>query len=68
VQQTYDVLPANRVLRAIPLAAGRHHLRMDFSPAHFRAGVALTSSSLAVLAVVFGWGLIRTTRGRAARA
>jgi len=68
VQQTYDVLPANRVLRAIPLAAGRHHLRMDFSPAHFRAGVALTSLSLAVLAVVFGWGLIRTTRRRAARA
>ena len=68
VQHTYEVLPANRVIRAIPLEAGRHHLRMEFSPAHFRLGVALTAFSLALLAVVFGRGLVRILRSRALRA
>jgi hypothetical protein len=65
MQQTYDVLPANRVLRAIPLAAGRHHLRLEFVPAYFRLGVALSSCSLAVLVVVFGRALIGIARRHA---
>jgi hypothetical protein len=38
VQQEYRVLPANTVLRAIPLQAGRHLLRTEYSPAGFQAG------------------------------
>lgn len=38
VQQGYDVLPANYILRAIPLAAGHHKMRMEYVPAGFALG------------------------------
>ena len=38
-QSGYQLLPANYVLRAIPLAAGSHRLRVEYSPLAFRAGV-----------------------------
>jgi hypothetical protein len=43
-QASYTILPANHVLRAIPLAAGVHHIRLDYAPAAsvwgLRAGIA----------------------------
>src|SRR5262249_2878707 len=46
-QSHYDILPANYCLRAVPLAAGTHHLRMDYLPTGFAvgrwvSGIALT--------------------------
>jgi hypothetical protein len=38
VQQEYSVLPANYVLRAIPLQAGHHHLRLEYLPRGFVVG------------------------------
>lgn len=37
VQQSYELMPANYILRAIPLAAGHHKLRIEYVP----TGVAL---------------------------
>ena len=46
----YDVMPANYALRAIPLEAGKHHLRLEYAPLAFRIGALV--SALAWLA----WG------------
>jgi hypothetical protein len=37
-QAHYDLLPANYVLRAVPLAAGHHLLRIDYRPVPFAIG------------------------------
>lgn len=47
-QEKYEVLPANWVLRAIPLAAGRHHFTLEYSPDSFRAGLLISMVSWAV--------------------
>jgi hypothetical protein len=35
----YEILPANYALRAIPLAAGSHRLRLEYAPLAFRIGL-----------------------------
>lgn len=45
-QAQYDVLPADGTLRAIPLAPGRHHLRLEYRPAAFTAGKWITVATL----------------------
>lgn len=47
-QTTYEVMPANYILRAIPLEAGRHHFRLEYSPASFRTGAWISLFSLAI--------------------
>jgi hypothetical protein len=47
VQHTYDVLPANYVLRAIPLSQGHHHIRIEYAPIGFRVGTWISIMSLA---------------------
>lgn len=37
-QARYEVMPANYVLRAIPLAAGQHRLRLEYAPRSYRMG------------------------------
>jgi len=56
VQRHYQLLPANYVLRAVPLAAGRHRLVVEYAPLAFRAG-AWTSvlSTLIFLAAFAHW-------------
>lgn len=49
-QQHYDVLPGNHVLRAIPLAAGVHRLRLVYERTGLRAGFALSAGRRARLA------------------
>jgi hypothetical protein len=48
-QQAYQVLPANYILRAVPLAAGHHRLLMEYAPPSFRLGIAVS------LAAWLGW-------------
>jgi hypothetical protein len=38
-QQNYTVLPADYILRAIPLAAGHQHLLIEYAPPSFRIGL-----------------------------
>jgi hypothetical protein len=64
VQPAYDVLPANYVLRAIPLAAGRHHLLLEYVPAGLVPGAVVTC--LALLAWIRGWMRNRPPRMAAA--
>jgi hypothetical protein len=41
-QQSYEILPADYILRAIPLAAGHHHLLVEYAPPSFRTGRAIS--------------------------
>jgi hypothetical protein len=38
-QKTYDLMSANYVLRAVPLAAGQHRLRIEYAPVAFTVGI-----------------------------
>ena len=49
-QASYAVLPANHALRAVPLAAGRHRLVLEYSPAGFRRGRLVSALALAAWA------------------
>lgn len=56
-QQQYELMPANYVLRAVPLAAGHHKLRMEYAPNGFRIGKRISLVSLAgYLALAAWWG------------
>ena len=55
VQQDYDLLPANYILRAVPLGAGNHHLRIEYAPAGFRIGKWISVVSLILYAAILGW-------------
>jgi len=59
-QARYTVMPGNYVLRAIPLEAGHHRLRLEYAPAAHRAGVWV-SGIVGVLygATVVVWGIRR---------
>jgi hypothetical protein len=48
-QSAYEVLPADYVLRAVPLGAGHHRMRMEYSPPHFRLAVWVSLAALALL-------------------
>jgi hypothetical protein len=45
-QDHYDVLPADWAMQAIPLLAGKHHLRLEFRPAAFVLGKWISILSL----------------------
>jgi hypothetical protein len=47
-QARYEVMPANYCLRVIPLAAGHHLLRVEYSPLGFRAGKVVSIAALAL--------------------
>jgi hypothetical protein len=59
VQQEYRLLPANYVLRAVPLAAGKHRLRIEYSPAAFRIGAYVSILSLACYFTLLTWHVSR---------
>ncbi|MDR1190340.1 MAG: YfhO family protein [Verrucomicrobiales bacterium] len=61
VQTNYHVLPANYALRAIPLAPGRHVIRIEYVPSGLRAGLLV--SGIAWLALIVGASLPQV-RGR----
>jgi hypothetical protein len=42
VQTHYEILPADYIIRAIPLAAGHHHLIVEYAPASFRIGLVIS--------------------------
>ena len=61
-QKGYEILPANHTLMAVPLAAGRHHLRLEYSPSAFRIGKWISLVSLAAYALAAGWLVLRRRR------
>jgi hypothetical protein len=48
VQQDYQLMPADYILRAVPLAAGHHRLQVVYQPASFTLGVIVSLVSLGV--------------------
>jgi hypothetical protein len=65
-QNGYELMPANWTQQAIPLAPGKHRLRLTYSPSAFRLGAIL--SSLSLLGYVAAWILLlRRGRGRGRR-
>ena len=48
---TYDLLPANHALRAIPLAAGRHGLVLEYAPRSVAIGLWISGIAWAVFAL-----------------
>jgi len=46
VQSTYSLMPADYILRGIPLAAGHHHLRVVYAPISFPIGIGISTVAL----------------------
>ena len=60
-QTRYDLIPAHYILRAVPLAAGHHHLRVEYKPRAFTIGVWISILSLVGYIAVCGWWLRKRT-------
>ncbi len=55
-QDTYELLVADHVLRAIPLTAGSHRIRMEYVPVGYRLGRSISLAFVALFgAVTVGW-------------
>jgi hypothetical protein len=63
-QHEYQLQPANYVLRAVPLSAGKHRLRIEYSPAAFRLGAWVSGVSWLVFAGASLFALRTWRRGR----
>jgi hypothetical protein len=59
-QSACAVLPADSTLRAVPLAAGRHRLVLEYRPAAFVPGLAVTLAAL--MAWLAAWVLVLRRR------
>jgi hypothetical protein len=57
--QHLPVLRTNRIMRGVPLPAGRHRVEFRYRPLSFRIGLALSMAGWSVLAVA---GLLRLVR------
>jgi hypothetical protein len=55
VQQAYRLMPADYILRAVPLMAGHHHLRLIYAPPSFPIGIALSTTAWALWMGFFIW-------------
>ena len=58
-QQSYEVMPGNYVLRAIPLGAGHHHLSLIYEPLGFQIGKWISIVSTVLYVFSFAWYLRR---------
>ena len=54
-QKEYDVMPADYILRAIPLEAGHHHFRVEYDPPGFKPGMGISIATLALFGLALLW-------------
>jgi hypothetical protein len=54
-QPRYNVMPADGTLRAVPLSAGTHHLRMRYRPRLFEVGKWISAVSLLLFLAFWLW-------------
>ncbi|MBX7256330.1 MAG: YfhO family protein [Candidatus Hydrogenedentes bacterium] len=64
--EPYAILPANYALRAIPLSAGRHLIRMVYTPRGFVAGAWVSALSWFAAFLLGVWMVRRSRRKTAA--
>jgi hypothetical protein len=55
VQQDYHLMPADYILRAVPLMAGHHHLRIVYAPPSFPIGLGLSMAAWALWLGLLIW-------------
>ncbi len=55
VQKKYELMPANYILRAIPLEGGHHHIQIEYLPLAFQVGKWISIFSLIVYFSLLGW-------------
>jgi hypothetical protein len=58
-QKNYGIMPANYVLRAVPLSAGFHRFTMEYRPRLFVAGKWISIASLVVYLILCGFLTVR---------
>ena len=63
-QKKYSVLPADYTLMGVPLSAGTHDFRVEYSPAGFRYGRWISLTCLVGYLAAVGWWLVRWIRER----
>jgi len=56
-QQSYHLMPADYILRAVPLAAGHHHLQIVYAPTAFSIGlgISVVAWTLWISLLVLDW-------------
>jgi hypothetical protein len=56
-QAEYELLRGNFILRAVPLAAGHHRLRVEYTPWPFEVGkwISIASCTIYVAMVLHWW-------------
>jgi hypothetical protein len=54
-QAKYQLLPANYILRAVPLAAGHHHLRIEYARDTLAIGKWISILASLAFLVALGW-------------
>jgi len=54
-QRQYEIMPANYVIRAIPLRAGHHHFSLEYAPLGFRIGKWISLFSVILYASALLW-------------
>ena len=54
-QTDYHVMPADYCVRAVPLAAGHHLLRLEYRPTAFLVGAWVSGVSTVLYAAAFAW-------------
>lgn len=66
VSQAYEVMPADYILRAVPLGVGHHKLRMEFRPAGFVPGLWISAVAwIGILAWLAAMAALRRSRSLA---
>ena len=53
VQQSYRVMPADYILRVVPLMAGHHRLRVVYAPPEFLVGISISAVAWTLWVVMF---------------
>lgn len=54
-QVSYDLLPADYAFRAVPLAAGKHHFRVEYAPRGYTIGKWVSLASLLAFLAACVW-------------
>jgi hypothetical protein len=62
-QEKYEVMPANYILRAIPLSKGHHSIRVEYIPLSFQIGRGISLVAITSYIVLFGLWFKKRRKG-----
>ena len=66
-QQSYQLMPADYILRAVPLEAGHHHLRIVYAPAAVPIGIGISMVAWMVWGGLLVWDMRAGAQGKVKR-